>query len=441
MTFVVRTPNYLLLTACVAVSLMLFLALFPADHAASAPVNVMATMETAPAINSADAIDDPSVWVHPTDPSLSTIIDTDKRELGGLNVYDLSGNRLYFYQDGRLNNVDVRYNFPLGGSPVDLVGASNRVARTLDFYKVNAADRSLTAIGTFPVSAAIMTPRGFALYHSPATGKYHAFVSDVGHTDQYEISGATGSVTGTLVRQFTLPNPTEGLVADDELQRIYVAEENIGGIWRYGAEPGDGATGVKIDSTTETGGNIVQDVKGLTIYYGSGGAGYLLAASQGGNSFHVYNRGDNAHVGEFKIIAGNGIDDGYCFSVMPYGSPPAVSSGGGGGCGGFIARPADAPDGPAGINFGSAESRGLPYWAAGPVVDTAVEVDIHFRNGDVLRVPTYAVPESFGDVRFYVTPIPEVPESSGQWPVKVVGLDKNDAAVACAALDPASARC
>jgi hypothetical protein len=139
-------------------------------------------------------------------------------------------------------------------------------------------------------------------------------------------------------------------------------------------------------------------------------------------------------------FAGNGID-GYCSSVMPYGSPPAESSRGGGGCGGFIARAADAPDGPAGINYGSAESRGLPYWAAGPVVDTAVEVEIHFRNGDVLRVPTYAVPESFGDVRFYVTPIPEVPESSGQWPVKVVGLDKNDAVVACTALDPASGRC
>jgi hypothetical protein len=139
-------------------------------------------------------------------------------------------------------------------------------------------------------------------------------------------------------------------------------------------------------------------------------------------------------------FAGNGIENGYCYSVMPYGSPPAVSSGGGG-CGGFIARPADAPAGPAGINFGSAESRSLPYWAAGPVVDTAVEVDIHFRNGDILRVPTYAAPDSFGHVRFYVTPIPEVPESSGKWPVEVVGLDDKDAVVACMALDPASARC
>ena len=101
-------------------------------------------------------------------------------------------------------------------------------------------------------------------------------------------------------------------------------------------------------------------------------------------------------------FAGNGIV-GYCSSVMLYGSPPAVSSGGGGGCGGFITRPADAPAGPAGINFGSAESRGLPYWAAGPVVDTAVAVDIRFRNGDVLRVPTYAGPNPLAT--FVSTPL------------------------------------
>lgn len=140
-------------------------------------------------------------------------------------------------------------------------------------------------------------------------------------------------------------------------------------------------------------------------------------------------------------FAGNGVDDGYCFSVMPYGSPPAISGRAGGGCGGFIARPADAPAGPAGINFGSAEARGLPYWAAGPVVDTAVQVELRFRDGDILRLPTYGAPETFGHVRFYATPIPEVPESSGQWPVKIVGLDNNDAVVACAALDPASASC
>lgn len=140
-------------------------------------------------------------------------------------------------------------------------------------------------------------------------------------------------------------------------------------------------------------------------------------------------------------FAGNGLLDGYCVSVMPSGSPPTESSRAGGGCGGFIARPADAPAGPAGINFGTAEARGLPYWAAGPVVDTAAEVEIQLRDGDVLRLPTYGAPETFGHVRFYATPVAEVPPSSGEWPVKVVGLDKNGAVVACSALDPASATC
>lgn len=132
--------------------------------------------------------------------------------------------------------------------------------------------------------------------------------------------------------------------------------------------------------------------------------------------------------------------DVYCYSVMPYGSaltarPAAVA------CGGIPARLPDAPTGNAGILYGSTESPGLPSWAAGPVVATAVEVALHFRDGDVLRLPTYAAPESLGHVRFYATPIPEVPQSSGQSPVKVVGLDENGAVVACLAVDPASTSC
>lgn len=141
----------------------------------------------------------------------------------------------------------------------------------------------------------------------------------------------------------------------------------------------------------------------------------------------------------YRESAGN--SDGYCYSVMPFGSPATARPAGGSMCGGFIARPPDAPAGPAGINYGVAESPGLPYWAAGPVVDTATEVALYFRDGDVLRLPTYPVPESFGHVRFYATPVPEVPQSSGRAAVKVVGLDEKGTVVACAALDPASASC
>jgi myo-inositol-hexaphosphate 3-phosphohydrolase len=275
---------------------------------AADPLSVTASAETDPVHSSGDAADDTAIWIHPTDPSLSLVIGTDKATAGGLNVYDLSGHELHFYQDGRLNNVDVRYNFPLGSQRVSIVGATNRELRQMDFYRVNVPDRSLVKIGSVPVSSAIKTPRGFSFYHSPISGKYYAFVSDVGHTDQYELSGATGSVTGTLVRQFSLPNPTEGLVADDELGRIYVAEEDDGGIFRYDAEPDGGTSGTWILKTLENGGPIMQDVKGLTLYYGRNGAGYLLAISQGGNSFHVLDRQTNAWLGEFAIVAGNGID-------------------------------------------------------------------------------------------------------------------------------------
>lgn len=281
-----------------------------APGANAAVAQVLATVETAPIPGTPDAADDPAIWIHPTDPSKSTIIGTDKSRDGrGLVVYDLSGRQLFYYPDGRMNNVDVRYNFPLGSSKVGLVGASNR-ERSLDFYKVNDADGSLTKAGSFLPTANISTPRGFSFYHSPDTGKYFAYVTDVGKMEQWELDGSTGSVTGKLVRSWTVSGPThtEGLVADDEMKRIYVAQEDVGGIWRYGAEPGDSTTGTKVVSTTENGGDIIQDIKGISIYYGSGGAGYLLAASQGSNRFHVYTRDDNRPLGAFAIPAGNGID-------------------------------------------------------------------------------------------------------------------------------------
>ncbi len=203
---------------------------------------VVATVETDQVPNPGDAADDIAIWVHPADRSLSTVIGTDKTEPGGgLAVYSLTGQQLYFYPDGSMNNVDLRYNFPLGGQPVALVGATNRSTDTLDFYKVEESDRSLSKVGSFPTSARGSRGRGFAMYRSPDSGKYYAFVTDfrTNIVEQYELSGETGSVTGTLVRSFDNGNSSEGMVADDELKYLYVSEEEMG-VWRYGAEPGDG---------------------------------------------------------------------------------------------------------------------------------------------------------------------------------------------------------
>ena len=284
------------------VALLWVLSMAPPAQAATAEVR--ATVETAPVPGSRDAADDPAVWIHPTDPALSTVIGTDKSRDGrGLGVWDLSGEQLFFYADGRMNNVDVRYNFPLGNESVALVAVSNR-ERSIDFYRVNVADRSLTKAGSFPPTADIATPRGISLYHSPVTKKFHVFVTDVGNTEQYELDGSSGVVRGALVRKIKLTSPTEGLVTDDELQRLYIAQENAGGIWRFGAEPGDPTSGTRVVATTDNGGDIVQDIKGISIYYGSGGTGYLLAASQGASRFHVYDRVDSRPLGSFSIVSG-----------------------------------------------------------------------------------------------------------------------------------------
>ncbi|HVF77100.1 MAG TPA: phytase [Solirubrobacteraceae bacterium] len=290
--------------ALIALIALVLVALPSVAAAQVQTIDVHATVETAPMPHVGDAADDPAVWIHPTDPSLSTIIGTDKEVGGGLGVYDLSGNELFYYAHGRLNNVDVKYNFPLGGSKVSLVGATNRLAKRMDFYRVDPATRALVKIGSV-ATPNVVTPRGIALYVSPVSGKYYAFITDIGRTEQFELSGASGAVTGKSVRTFDMPvKNTEGLVADDELGRIYIAEENIGGVYRLGAEPGDSNVPVLVDATTENGGTIPQDIKGITIYFGANGTGYLIAASQGGNTFHIYRRGDNAKVGVFRIVDG-----------------------------------------------------------------------------------------------------------------------------------------
>src|SRR5688572_19273536 len=67
--------------------------------AAAAPLlattaTVAAAVETEPVPHIGDAADDLAIWIHPTDPALSTIIATDKTPgkegvSGGLVVYDL----------------------------------------------------------------------------------------------------------------------------------------------------------------------------------------------------------------------------------------------------------------------------------------------------------------------------------------------------------------
>ncbi len=270
----------------------------------------------------ADA-DDPAIYVHPNNPDQSLVISTLKN--AGLAVYDLNGQLLQTISpttpgDVRYNNVDIVYDFQLGNQTVDLAVATDRANDTLAIWNIdpqtrqliNVTDGSLSnpATSIFGIDDGEQTAYGLATYTNPNTGQNYVFVSqrDSNQIAQIELlPNANGTVTAFGIRLLTVPIPegqeledaqVEGMVVDRELGVLYVGQENFG-IWKFDAAVDGNTEGILVD---EVGENIEADVEGLTIYYADNGNGYLLASSQGDNTFAVYEReGDNEFIGNFSI--------------------------------------------------------------------------------------------------------------------------------------------
>lgn len=282
--------------------------------------------------------DDPAVWVNPTDAAQSLVIATLKD--GGLAVFNLDGTVAQTfaaspYGSIRYNNVDVLYNFKLDGKTVDLAIATDRNNDTLGIFQIDPTTRQLVdvtdqGIGklfqaapfTAPYSTSSRSAYGLATYRSPLTEEAYVFVNrrQTGDVGQFKlVDQGNGKVGVTRVREFTIPVPAnapagtspqlEGMVVDQELGNLYIGQEDVG-IWKFQAEPNGGKSGVLIEPVKALGGDrITNDVEGLTIYYGKDGTGYLLASSQGDNTFAVYTReGDNAYVGQFAVGTSGAID-------------------------------------------------------------------------------------------------------------------------------------
>lgn len=294
-------------------------------------VTVKPAAETASSRHAGDTADDSCIWIHPTDPALSLVIGDDKD--GGVQVFNLDGTeRQYLDGTKNMNNIDLRYNFPLAGkfangtshTHVALVGVGNETDSSITFYKVNPSTRMLEAAGS--IGGLGLVPYGSCMYRSPVSGKYYYFVNaKSGVTQQWELrDNGSGGVAGTKVRQFDVGSQPEGCVADDVLAKFYIGEEAVG-IWKYGAEPGDGSSRTQVDKTG-TGGNLVADVEGMSLYYVSDGTGYLIVSSQGNSTFCVYTReGSNSFIFKFNVGSNGTIDavsgtDGLDVTNFPLGS-------------------------------------------------------------------------------------------------------------------------
>src|SRR3546814_7187788 len=93
-----------------------------------------ASVETVPVETGGDAADDPAIWIDPADPARSVVIGTQKKS--GLYVYGLDGQMIQYLPDGRMNNVDLRDGFRLGGRDVTLVAASRSEEHTSELQSL-----------------------------------------------------------------------------------------------------------------------------------------------------------------------------------------------------------------------------------------------------------------------------------------------------------------
>lgn len=269
---------------------------------------VQATMETEPVGHDGDAADDPAIWVHPTDPARSVIIATDKK--GGLLVYDLSGKRLQSLADGKMNNVDLRGGFRLGGKVVTLVAASDRTHKAIALYVLDPETRQLTSVADGVQATGLSDPYGLCMYSDRGGGTF-VFVSDPeGLVRQWKlIATPDGKVAARPVRDLRFDTQTEGCVADDRTGALYVAEEDVA-LWRLGADPKAGQARKAVVKIAENP-DLKDDLEGVGLYAQADGKGYLVVSSQGNNSYAVFRReGDNAYVGRFAVTANgeNGVD-------------------------------------------------------------------------------------------------------------------------------------
>jgi len=277
-----------------------------------AAADVLAAVETDAGGADCQDLGDPAIWIHPTDPEESLVLGA--AEDGGLAVFDLSGRLLQCLDDVRISAVDVRAAVPVAGRLTSLVLCAETEHEQLVLYTLDDESRRVEELPDARFNLGV-DPEEVCLYQSDAGGQLFAFVAGEDlmlegrhFIEQYRIFERRTVPLGLeLVRRLELGSNAEGLVADDLLGHLYVAEERVG-IWRFSVDPRAGQQRVRVDSRGMLG-ELFHTVDGLTLCYGGEAGGYLIVSSPDADDFVVYRRlGNNELVGRFEIICGDDID-------------------------------------------------------------------------------------------------------------------------------------
>ena len=239
---------------------------------------VKPAVQTDPVVSQGDAADDPAIWVHPTNPAMSRVLGTNKKN--GLEVYDLQGRRVQHLPVGRLNNVDVRPGFSLGEHTVDLAVATHRDHNSLSVFSIDRATGEVREAGE--IATPVNDIYGLCLFKAPS-GEIYSFANDKDGTFvQHRLFARNNKVEGELVRQFKVATQPEGCVADDQRQRLFLGEEDVA-VWAVDARPDQPAT---LTNVIKVGEQMHDDIEGLALYQAEKGT-YLVISSQGNDSYVV----------------------------------------------------------------------------------------------------------------------------------------------------------
>ena len=253
--------------------------------------------------------DDPSIWIHPTDPSKSIIVGTDKDTDGALYAFDLKGKIIAKSEVlKRPNNVDIAYGLVIDGKKVDVAVTTERESNKIRIFSLP----DLKAIDNGGISVfegeELRDPMGIALYTRPSDKKIFAIVGrksgpSGSYLWQYELSGNGKFATAKVVRKFGAysgKKEIEAIAIDNELGTVLYCDEQFG-IRKYKADPAlndnkeltiFGKTGFKADN------------EGIAIYKKTDSTGYILVSNQQANTFMVYPReGAKGNPNDYPLLA------------------------------------------------------------------------------------------------------------------------------------------
>ncbi len=330
--------------------------------------------------------DDPAIWSHPDDRDGDLFIATLKE--GGLVVYDAAYQEIQRFaapapprpgdEPGRFNNVDLIYGFRLGHHKVDLAVVSDRGRDTVRTYAINpwkaehhqapltdVTDPSVPLVFSSSLDDVNEqeTAYGLASWGDSRGGGYVALSRK--HTSRLGlvrlVATRAGTVTYRHVRDLDLPTsfPVPGGTwtpcedpARARRSRAWSPTPSTGCCTRRRRTSAYGASaarrprlidrvkeyGVPATYNPETeecdpsgpdpgvgGEHITADAEGLSLYKQDDGEGYLIASSQGGNTFVVYDREDPTdYIGRFRVAPGALVDgsevcDGAMVTSAPIG--------------------------------------------------------------------------------------------------------------------------